>query len=65
MADGASPPQYIVLFVAKVLMGQMQEVNDVREYDVEDSKKPTTAKKREAGLQLPNALKEGYVAGVT
>ncbi|NXV85226.1 CERS1 synthase, partial [Calonectris borealis] len=30
---------YIVLFVAKVLMGQMQEVNDVREYDVEDSKK--------------------------
>ncbi|NXL62998.1 CERS1 synthase, partial [Chordeiles acutipennis] len=29
---------YIVLFVAKVLMGQMQEVNDVREYDVEDSK---------------------------
>ncbi|NXE26060.1 CERS1 synthase, partial [Ardeotis kori] len=30
---------YIVLFVGKVLMGQMQEVNDVREYDVEDSKK--------------------------
>ncbi|NXV72196.1 CERS1 synthase, partial [Atlantisia rogersi] len=30
---------YIVLFVAKVLMGQMQEVNDVREYDVEDSRK--------------------------
>ncbi|NXX55379.1 CERS1 synthase, partial [Scopus umbretta] len=30
---------YIILFVAKVLMGQMQEVNDVREYDVEDSKK--------------------------
>ncbi|NXS46724.1 CERS1 synthase, partial [Balaeniceps rex] len=30
---------YIVLFVAKVLMGQMQEVNDVREYDVEDGKK--------------------------
>lgn len=55
------PPQYIVLFVAKVLMGQMQEVNDVREYDVEDSKKTTTAKKKEAGLQLPNALKEGYV----
>lgn len=53
-------PQYIVLFVAKVLMGQMQEVNDVREYDVEDSKKTTTAKKKEAGLQLPNALKEGY-----
>ncbi|NXS55761.1 CERS1 synthase, partial [Brachypteracias leptosomus] len=31
---------YIVLFVAKVLMGQMQEVNDVREYDVEESRKP-------------------------
>ncbi|NWU92631.1 CERS1 synthase, partial [Upupa epops] len=29
---------YIVLFVAKVLMGQMQEVTDVREYDAEDSK---------------------------
>lgn len=57
------PPQYIVLFVAKVLMGQMQEVNDVREYDVEDSKKTTTVKKKEAGLQLPNALKEGYVGG--
>ncbi|NXK70620.1 CERS1 synthase, partial [Sylvietta virens] len=31
---------YIVLFVAKVLLGQMQEVNDVREYDVEESGKP-------------------------
>ncbi|NXR23189.1 CERS1 synthase, partial [Cinclus mexicanus] len=31
---------YIVLFVAKVLLGQMQEVNDVREYDVEESRKP-------------------------
>ncbi|NXO22870.1 CERS1 synthase, partial [Cisticola juncidis] len=27
---------YIVLFVAKVLLGQVQEVNDVREYDVEE-----------------------------
>lgn len=35
------------------------EVNDVREYDVEDSKKTTAAKKKESGLQLPNALKEG------
>ncbi|NXH51325.1 CERS1 synthase, partial [Rhabdornis inornatus] len=33
------PPQYIVLFVAKVLLGQVQEVNDVREYDVEESRK--------------------------
>ncbi|NXY62256.1 CERS1 synthase, partial [Callaeas wilsoni] len=31
---------YIVLFVAKVLLGQMQEVNDVREYDMEESRKP-------------------------
>ncbi|NXX38222.1 CERS1 synthase, partial [Tricholaema leucomelas] len=30
---------YIVLFVAKVLMGQMQEVTDVREYDAEESRK--------------------------
>uniref|UniRef100_A0A8C5INT9 Ceramide synthase 1 n=1 Tax=Junco hyemalis TaxID=40217 RepID=A0A8C5INT9_JUNHY len=34
---------YIVLFVAKVLLGQMQEVNDVREYDLEESRKPGTA----------------------
>ncbi|XP_041281103.1 ceramide synthase 1 [Onychostruthus taczanowskii] len=46
---------YIVLFVAKVLLGQMQEVNDVREYDVEESRKPG----KEAGIQLPQALKEG------
>ncbi|XP_017693655.1 PREDICTED: ceramide synthase 1 [Lepidothrix coronata] len=50
---------YIVLFVAKVLMGQMQEVNDVREYDVEDTGKSARARKREAGIQLPKALKEG------
>ncbi|NWY18421.1 CERS1 synthase, partial [Aphelocoma coerulescens] len=31
---------FIVLFVAKVLLGQMQEVNDVREYDVEESRNP-------------------------
>uniref|UniRef100_A0A8C3UB69 Ceramide synthase 1 n=1 Tax=Catharus ustulatus TaxID=91951 RepID=A0A8C3UB69_CATUS len=29
---------YIVLFVAKVLLGQVQEVNDVREYDVAESR---------------------------
>ncbi|KAJ7411026.1 derriere protein-like protein [Pitangus sulphuratus] len=50
---------YIVLFVAKVLMGQMQEVNDVREYDVEDTGKAARARKKEAGIQLPKALKEG------
>ncbi|XP_005430703.2 ceramide synthase 1 [Geospiza fortis] len=46
---------YIVLFVAKVLLGQMQEVNDVREYDLEESRKPG----KEPGIQLPRALKEG------
>ncbi|KAL9824283.1 ceramide synthase 1 [Geothlypis trichas] len=46
---------YIVLFVAKVLLGQMQEVNDVREYDLEESRRPG----KEPGLQLPRALKEG------
>ncbi|MBN3303153.1 CERS1 synthase, partial [Amia calva] len=30
---------YIMLFVVKVLTGQMREVNDVREYDLEDSKR--------------------------
>uniref|UniRef100_A0A8C9NCH8 Uncharacterized protein n=1 Tax=Serinus canaria TaxID=9135 RepID=A0A8C9NCH8_SERCA len=42
-------PQYIVLFVAKVLLGQMQEVNDVREYDVVESRKAG----KEAGIPLP------------
>ncbi|XP_054142585.1 ceramide synthase 1 [Melozone crissalis] len=46
---------YIVLFVAKVLLGQMQEVNDVREYDLEESRKPG----KEPGVPLPRALKEG------
>lgn len=30
--------QFIVLFVVKVLTGQMKEVNDVREYEDEDLK---------------------------
>ncbi|XP_077644995.1 ceramide synthase 1 isoform X2 [Lonchura striata] len=38
-----------------VLLGQMQEVNDVREYDVEESRKSG----KEAGIPLPQALKEG------
>lgn len=28
-----SPPQYIVAFAAKVLTGQMRELEDLREYD--------------------------------
>ncbi|KAM9111859.1 ceramide synthase 1 [Pangshura tecta] len=49
---------YIVLFVAKVLTGQMQEVNDVREYDVEESKK-TTGPRKAGELHLPKSWKEG------
>lgn len=33
--------QFIVLFVAKVLTGQMKEVNDVREYEEDDLKERT------------------------
>ncbi|NWS42130.1 CERS1 synthase, partial [Probosciger aterrimus] len=39
VADGVLPPRGGVLFVAKVLMGQMQEVNDVGGDDMEESKK--------------------------
>ncbi|MGH0156117.1 UNVERIFIED_CONTAM: hypothetical protein FKN15_060807 [Acipenser sinensis] len=37
---------YILLFVVKVLTGQMTEVNDVREYDIEDSRKTALHKKQ-------------------
>lgn len=33
--------QFIVLFVAKVLTGQMKEVNDVREYEEDELKERT------------------------
>lgn len=33
--------QFIVLFVAKVLTGQMKEVNDVREYEEDQLKERT------------------------
>lgn len=52
-------PQYIVLFVVKVLTGQMQEVNDMREYDVDDGRKALAPRKKEGNFQLPSALKEG------
>ncbi|KAK6468205.1 ceramide synthase 1-like [Huso huso] len=37
---------YILLFVVKVLTGQMTEVNDVREYDIEGSRKTALHKKQ-------------------
>ncbi|XP_043577341.1 ceramide synthase 1 isoform X2 [Chiloscyllium plagiosum] len=36
---------YIILLVVKVLTGQVSEVNDVREYDIEDSPSPAVYKK--------------------
>ncbi|KAJ1085632.1 hypothetical protein NDU88_005762 [Pleurodeles waltl] len=40
---------YIILFVGKVLTGQMQEVNDVREYDIDECKK-TRPQPKNGGL---------------
>ncbi|XP_069042318.1 ceramide synthase 1 [Lepisosteus oculatus] len=48
---------YILLFVAKVLTGQMTEVNDVRDYDVEDSKKPALLQRRDS-LPYCNSWKQ-------
>uniref|UniRef100_A0A8D0EBY3 Ceramide synthase 1 n=1 Tax=Salvator merianae TaxID=96440 RepID=A0A8D0EBY3_SALMN len=45
---------YIILFVARVFMGDVREVNDVREYDVDAS-----TKRREGQLQIPCFWKEG------
>ncbi|KAJ6664360.1 hypothetical protein lerEdw1_008579, partial [Lerista edwardsae] len=50
---------YIILFVVKVFMGQVQEVNDVREYDLDDGKKVTASKKKEGTIQILNSWKEG------
>ncbi|XP_028908079.1 ceramide synthase 1 [Ornithorhynchus anatinus] len=41
---------YIVVFVAKVLTGQVQEVNDVREYDVDESP-PALSLRKEGSLK--------------
>ncbi|XP_013915444.1 PREDICTED: ceramide synthase 1 [Thamnophis sirtalis] len=46
--------QYIVVFVAKVLLGQVQEVKDVREYDTD-----AVSKKTGKELHLHNSWKEG------
>lgn len=51
--------QYIILFVVKIFMGQVQEVNDVREYDLDDGKKVTASKKKEGEIQILNSWKEG------
>ncbi|KAH0625769.1 hypothetical protein JD844_034013 [Phrynosoma platyrhinos] len=45
---------YIIFFVAKVLLGQVQEVNDVREYDIDG-----ISKKKDGELHIPTCLKEG------
>ncbi|XP_062888417.1 ceramide synthase 1 [Mobula hypostoma] len=48
---------YIMLLVVKVLTGQVSEVNDVREYDVDDRRKPVVHK--EYG-RLKNSCKDGW-----
>ncbi|XP_072834048.2 ceramide synthase 1 isoform X1 [Pogona vitticeps] len=45
---------YIVFFVTKVFMGQVQELNDVREYDVD-----VASRTKDGELRLPSSLKEG------
>ncbi|XP_015743942.1 ceramide synthase 1 isoform X1 [Python bivittatus] len=45
---------YIVVFVAKVLLGQVQEVKDVREYDID-----AASKKTDRELHLYNSWKDG------
>ncbi|KAL7992965.1 hypothetical protein Chor_017221, partial [Crotalus horridus] len=45
---------YIVVFVAKILLGQVQEVKDVREYDADAASKKTGKE-----LHLHNSWKEG------
>ncbi|KAG5850768.1 ceramide synthase 1 [Anguilla rostrata] len=49
---------YIVLFVVKVLTGQMREVNDVREYD-EEEVKAERQKLQEDDAEHQNAVNEG------
>ncbi|XP_032992695.1 ceramide synthase 1 [Lacerta agilis] len=45
---------YITLFIVKVLLGQVREVNDVREYDVD-----AACKKRDREFHIPSCWKEG------
>ncbi|XP_053153257.1 ceramide synthase 1 isoform X2 [Hemicordylus capensis] len=49
---------YIILFVAKVFLGEVREVNDVREYDLDDGKKVAVAAKMKDGPTL-SSWKEG------
>ncbi|KAJ8408242.1 hypothetical protein AAFF_G00256560 [Aldrovandia affinis] len=49
---------YIVLFVVKVLTGQMSEVNDVREYD-EEEMKAARLKMQEDDADQQNSVNEG------
>ncbi|XP_061456499.1 ceramide synthase 1 isoform X2 [Rhineura floridana] len=45
---------YIILFVARVMLGQVQELNDVREYDVD-----AASRKKDWELHIPSSWKEG------
>uniref|UniRef100_A0ACB8F1W3 Ceramide synthase 1 n=1 Tax=Sphaerodactylus townsendi TaxID=933632 RepID=A0ACB8F1W3_9SAUR len=49
---------YIVFFVAKVLMGQVREVNDVREYDIDAEKKAAALEKNDGKLHNSSPCKE-------
>ncbi|XP_038633933.1 ceramide synthase 1 isoform X1 [Scyliorhinus canicula] len=48
---------YIILLVVKVLSGQITEVNDVREYDIEDSHSPGVRKEYDH-LHMKNSSKD-------
>eukprot|EP00062_Callorhinchus_milii_P013578 gi/632961821/ref/XP_007896972.1/ PREDICTED: ceramide synthase 1 [Callorhinchus milii] len=55
---------YIVLLALKVLTGQMNEVNDVREYDIDESQpedegQPVVPDKKSPDLHSKNCHKEG------
>ncbi|XP_054837527.1 ceramide synthase 1 [Eublepharis macularius] len=49
---------YIILFVARVLMGQVQEVNDVREYDIDAGRKAAALQKKDGKLHNSSSGKE-------
>ncbi|XP_029469869.1 ceramide synthase 1 [Rhinatrema bivittatum] len=56
---------YIMLFLGKVITGQMHEVSDVREYDAEESQKPALQRQKEEFYSIDSCkgqrLKNGLV----
>lgn len=46
-------------FVVRILTGQVQELNDVREYDMDDGKKSLPTETKDRALQIPNSCKDG------